>query len=116
MFINLPNDTTASVVVYSDWFVCQADNALFFLEVFFDNITPSGGSLTVEVLTKPNENAGMDGTNLGSFSQLGSTGLYRASMSSLKDLVRFRVTVAKSTPTGHILLRFLPMTWYATPS
>jgi hypothetical protein len=99
---------------YTPWFPRGADNALFAYELFYDDL--SGDPFSVEIEHKDAEDPGSAPANPpGSFAQLGSTDIYQANATGLKDLVRFAVTVPAFGSAGEsVSFRFLSPTWYAT--
>ncbi len=92
---------------FTPWFPRQADNAIFTYERIFSTM----GTETVEVFHKNEEDTGL-GTSLGSFSDLGSTGLLESVCSGLKEMIRFRVQIKNAS--GWVHFRFLQPTWYFT--
>ena len=99
---------------YTPWFPRGADNALFAYELFYDDL--SGDPFSVEIEHKDAEDAGSaPGSPSGSFAQLGSTDIYQADATGLKELVRFAVTVPQYGSAGEsVSFRFLSPTWYST--
>lgn len=114
MMICLPAAKSTVRTFYSDWMPSGADNAIFLMEVIYSDL---GTSLTASVLTKAHESAGTEGTSAGSFSALSTTGLWRATSTGLKDLVRFKIevpTIEEEGTGSTALIRFVPTTWYPT--
>jgi|KBSSwiStaDraftv2_1062776.scaffolds.fasta_scaffold1872565_1 hypothetical protein len=95
---------------FTPWFPRVADNAIFTFQRIEDTLT--GGGAVVEVFHKNAEDAGTGSSVTEFSSQLGSTDLYEAACTGLKEMVRFRIMVKDGT--GWIHFRFLPPTWYPT--
>jgi hypothetical protein len=94
---------------YTPWFPRIADNAVFTYERIHSSLT------TPEVVTvyhKDAEDAGSEGALVSTtWTQLGSTSLYEAKCSDLREMVRFKVELASSA-VEVLHFRFLPPTWY----
>jgi len=96
-------------VYYTPWLPRLADNALFSYEVVGED---AADMILVEVFHKDAEDPGSaPGSPSGSFAQLGSTGVYQASVSGLKELVRLSVSVRDTGPSDTVAFRLLPPTW-----
>ena len=100
---------------YTPWFPRGGDNAYFTYEVI-QKFLATGGSpgFTVTVYTKNVEDPGSEGTSF-TFTQIGSTAFYEAACANLKQLVRFKITIAPGTDltiyAQGVTYRFLPPTW-----
>ena len=98
-------------IYYTPWFPRKTDNALFTYELVFED---SSDLIVVEIYHKDEEDPGSaPASPAGSFAQLGSTGIFQASVSGLKEMIRFAVTV-RDAPSQTVAWRFLPPTWLAT--
>ena len=95
-------------VFLTPWFPRVADNAIFTFERIHKTLS---GAPEIDVLHKDAESTGT-GSPLVSFAQVGSTGLYEAPASGIKEMVRFKLTIPDGT--GWLHFRFLPPTWYPT--
>jgi hypothetical protein len=107
--ILVPGNTSQDY--YTPWFPRVADRAVF----TYERIHATAPAIAVTVFHKEAEEAGDEGASAGSFSTsaLGSTNLYEASCSDLRELVRFKITIASdSSAVGILHYRFLPPTWY----
>ena len=102
-----------TTVVFTDWMARGADNGVFTVEL----ISTMGCELTVTVFHKNSEDTG-PGTSAGAIVTSTSTlGLHRATVSSLKEMVRYKVEVAGADVVGELqglLYRILPTTWFNT--
>lgn len=102
-----------SVRVYSPWFVRQADNALFTLDLVW---IQAPGSLKVRVFHKNREDAG-NGTLLGD-GEIGltSAGRVTGEWSGFKELVRYRFSVDVQVvgQAPKVLFRMLSPCWFDT--
>jgi hypothetical protein len=99
-------------VYYTPWFPRRADNALFAYELLYED---AADMIAVTIYHKDAEDAGSaPGSPSGGFAQLGSTGVFQASVSGLKEMIRFQVTVRDVTGGKTFAFRFLPPTWLAT--
>lgn len=94
---------------FSPWFPRAADNAVFTFQYITDQLT---GGAVIDVLHKNAEDSGTGSVVTDFSAQLGSTDLYEAQCSGLKEMVRFRVKLKDGT--GWVHFRFLPPTWYPT--
>jgi hypothetical protein len=97
------------VSVFTDWMPRAGDRAVFTAEL----VTAIDARLTVEVFHKNREDTG-PGTSAGTVvSATATTGLHAAEIGSLKELVRYKITVSgtSSTALGAILYRMHPPTW-----
>jgi hypothetical protein len=106
---------------YTPWFPKGADNAYFTYEIIRQNFGTGGSpGFTVEVFTKNREDVGSQGDPntavTGSWTNLTGTIFYEFKAESLKQLVRFKITVKGGTtpPAGQegVVYRILPPTWY----
>lgn len=99
--------------VFSSWFPREADNAVFSYQQI--KLT-DGAGFTVKVYHKNTEETG-DGTDTtASFSEIGSTGIFTAPVTGLKELIRFSYEVTGDWSTGkkYVVYRMLAPTWYNT--
>ncbi|MGK0155708.1 MAG: hypothetical protein ACI9SE_002673 [Neolewinella sp.] len=97
---------------FSPWFPRQDDNARFAYERIHSTLDSPE---TVEVFSKRSEDSGdSPGSVVATFAGLGATGFFEASCFDLKDMVRFRVTIAIEEDPGWLHFRFLEPTWFAT--
>jgi hypothetical protein len=103
---------------YTPWFPKGADNAYFTYEIIRQNFGTGGTpGFTVEVFTKNLEDVGSQGTAASvTFSNLTGTSFYHGPATSLRQLVRLKITVKGGTtpPTGQegVVYRILPPTRY----
>ena len=109
---------TGAKSYYTPWFPKGADNAYFTYEIIHQFLATGGSpGFTVTAYTKNREDAGSEGTSFG-FSQIGSTSFYHAECTNLKQLVRFKITIAPGTDltiyAQGVTYRMLPPTWYDT--
>jgi hypothetical protein len=97
---------------YTPWLSRSADNAVFAYEVLYSTL-PAG--ITVKIYHKDAEDAGSGpGSPVGSFTQLGTTSIYQASVNDLKEMIRFEVEVPAAVGSDEsVAFRFLPPTWYS---
>jgi hypothetical protein len=100
-----------SVDHFTPWFSRGADNAVMAYEL----IRLFKGTLAVTVYHKDYEDPGSSPASpSGSFSQLGSTGLFQANCTGLKELVRIKFTLTSGDVGCFAAFRVLVPTWYAT--
>lgn len=105
--------STSAKTYYTPWFPRGAENAVFTYELI--QALPVGGTFAVTALHKNREDQGAEGTTLvasGSFSQIGSSGLYHGVGTGIKELVRFKLVVTPAGTGDGLVYRFLPPTWY----
>ena len=93
---------------FTPWLPRGADNAIFTFERIHSTLSTDE---VVTVYHKNAEDAGA-GTGFAGFSQLGSTDLFEAACTGIKEMVRFGIQIKDGT--GWIHFRFLPPTWYPT--
>ena len=96
--------------VFSPWLSREADNAIFSYEIIKSGGTPT---FTVQVWHKNEEETGegsLYDSNL-SWTQIGSSGIWTATCTGLKELVRFEYDVTGSSGDS-ILFRMLESTAY----
>lgn len=102
----------SSYDVYGPWFPKGGDSAKFTIDVV--EVETSGGSdFSVEVLTKNSEDTG-DGSAIAAPAAISSAGITTfnlTSESTVKELVRYKYTVAIGTGDWY-LFRMLAPVWY----
>lgn len=103
---------SSSRSVFSEWMPRGGDSAVFPSEL----ITVFAADFTVEVYHKNSEETG-SGSLVGTIvSGQTAVGQSRATIGSLKELVRYRVTVTGAgtgtASTGAVLYRMLAPTWF----
>lgn len=101
-----------NVSVFTDWLNRGGDRAVFTAEL----ISAIDATITVEVFHKNAEDTGF-GTSAGTVvSATGTLGLHRAEIGSLKEMVRYKITVTgtSSDSLGAILYRIHSATWFDT--
>ena len=100
------------VFYLTPWMSSKADSAHFSYQAIHSTL-PS--TEVVQVFHKRAEDSGSSpGAVVATFSALGSTGIYEAKCSNLKDLHRFRVAIDNPDGLeGWLHFRFLPATWFA---
>jgi len=95
---------------FTPWFPRVADNAVFSYERIHSSLSTNE---TVTVFHKDAEESGDEGSSVTTFSsQIGTTGIFQATCSGLKEMVRFRVTTTSTASPEMLHYRFLPPTWY----
>jgi len=95
--------------VFSPWLSREADNAIFSYEIIKSGGTPT---FTVTVWHKNEEDTGEGDSLTATFSEIVSgSGIYAATVTGLKELVRFEYDVTGS-PGDYILFRMLESTAY----
>jgi hypothetical protein len=106
----LARPNAEEVSVFTDWIPRGGDRAVFTAEL----VTVIDAELTVEVFHKNGEETG-PGTSAGTVVSSTSTlGLHPAEIGSLKEMVRYKITVAgtNASALGAILYRLHPPTWF----
>lgn len=105
---------TGTRTYFTPWFPKGADNAIMIYEIIH-KLASGAPTFTVTGYSKNVEDAGSEGTSF-SFSSIGSD-FYRATPTNLKQLVRFKITLAPGAggngPEG-VCYRFLPPIWHDT--
>ena len=101
-------DSEASRIYLTPWVLRRADRAKFAYERIHTTLSSAEA---FAVLHKDAEDAG-SGTVAtgGTFSQISSSGIFEASPTDLKEMVRFRLTI--SPASGWLHFRILPPTWF----
>jgi hypothetical protein len=103
--------TDGAVTFFTPWFSRADDNARFTYERIHSTLVSSE---TVEVYSKKGEDPGdSPGSVVATFAGLGSTSLFEAACSGLKDMIRFKITLASNDSPGWLHFRFLQPTWFA---
>ncbi|MGK0155709.1 MAG: hypothetical protein ACI9SE_002674 [Neolewinella sp.] len=106
----IQGDSRNNITFFTPWFSRAEDNAVFGYERIWSTL---GTAETVKVFHKLTEDPGTGTvpTSGGTFAQLGSTGVFQAEPSDLKELVRFQITLF--TTTGWLHFRFLEPNWFS---
>lgn len=116
MFIGqtiVAEDTTGTTI-YTPWFWRQGDAMTSTAEVIAFSST---GQLTISILDKNSDQTG-DAPNaaVGSFDVITGTGPFNKRVSTLRELVRFKINLKRASGTGTIYahLRLLAPSWETT--
>lgn len=99
-----------TVDIFTDWMPRRGDNAVFTCEV----LAVTTATVTFTVYEKNGEETGA-GTSAGTIVSGTSTlGLHSATISPLKEMVRYMISVTGDGATGAVMFRLHNVTWFNT--
>lgn len=98
---------------FTPWFPKGADNGVFAAEVLL-NTLDTEDPFVISVATKNLEDEGSAPYWAGDLEQLGSSAIFEATCTELKQLVRLAITFQASSVGQGFVLRALPPTWFDT--
>lgn len=105
-------DGETDTVVFTDWMPRQGDHAVFTADL----IASIEAQFTVEIFHKNSEDTGPGAWKATLASATTTLGLHPATVSNLKEMVRYRITVSGngSGKTAAVIYRLLQITWFDT--